>query len=181
MTKRMIFGFNSARLYDLDLNAKLTAVPRDFQDRLAALEAETWRRGRWRRRSRSTTSSRRSRRSTRRTAGTEQHLPGAGSARPSRRRLLTAATGGGDHPSARFFPRRATPPPFRPSPTGLRRRSRRIQAKARSKLYGCVLVLGGVTESRDVAGQLGGREPTPGAGQHVVQLFHPRGTCSYQG
>jgi predicted TIM-barrel fold metal-dependent hydrolase len=40
MTKRMIFGFNSARLYDLDLNAKLTAVPRDFEVELAALETE---------------------------------------------------------------------------------------------------------------------------------------------
>jgi hypothetical protein len=38
--KRMIFGWNSAALYDLDLNARLTAVPRDFHDRLAALEAE---------------------------------------------------------------------------------------------------------------------------------------------
>lgn len=36
----MIFGWNSAALYDLDLNAKLTAVPRDFRDRLAALEVE---------------------------------------------------------------------------------------------------------------------------------------------
>jgi predicted TIM-barrel fold metal-dependent hydrolase len=38
--KRMIFGFNSAALYDLDLGARLTAVPRDFKHRLAALEAE---------------------------------------------------------------------------------------------------------------------------------------------
>jgi hypothetical protein len=40
MVKRMIFGMNSAALYNLDLSAKLTAVPRDFQERLAALEAE---------------------------------------------------------------------------------------------------------------------------------------------
>jgi predicted TIM-barrel fold metal-dependent hydrolase len=38
--KRAIFGLNSVALYNLDLSAKLTAVPRDYKDRLSALKAE---------------------------------------------------------------------------------------------------------------------------------------------
>jgi len=47
-TKRMIFGFNSAALYNLDLNAKLTAVPPDYKDRLARLKADHLAEGRGR-------------------------------------------------------------------------------------------------------------------------------------
>ncbi|HEU5324147.1 MAG TPA: amidohydrolase family protein, partial [Methylomirabilota bacterium] len=39
MVKRSIFGYNSAALYDLDLSARLGAVPRDFEDRLGVLRA----------------------------------------------------------------------------------------------------------------------------------------------
>jgi len=44
----MIFGFNSAALYNLDLNAKLTAVPPDYKDRLARLKADHLAEGRGR-------------------------------------------------------------------------------------------------------------------------------------
>ncbi len=40
LVKRAIFGFNSARLYNLDLSAKLTAVPHDYTDKLAQLKAQ---------------------------------------------------------------------------------------------------------------------------------------------
>jgi predicted TIM-barrel fold metal-dependent hydrolase len=38
--KRMIFGFNSAGLYNLEMGPKPMAMPPDYKDRLAALEAE---------------------------------------------------------------------------------------------------------------------------------------------
>ncbi|MBI3990092.1 MAG: hypothetical protein HY347_10815 [candidate division NC10 bacterium] len=38
--KRAIFGSNGARVYGVDLTAKLPPVPRDFQDKLAELKAE---------------------------------------------------------------------------------------------------------------------------------------------
>lgn len=40
LVKRAIFGYNSAGLYKLDLNARLGAVPPDFKDKLAVLKAE---------------------------------------------------------------------------------------------------------------------------------------------
>jgi hypothetical protein len=40
VVKRMIFGFNSAGLYNLEIGPKPMAMPRDYRDRLAALEAE---------------------------------------------------------------------------------------------------------------------------------------------
>ncbi len=38
--KRAIFGLNGARVYGVDLTAKLPPVPRDFQDKLAEIKAE---------------------------------------------------------------------------------------------------------------------------------------------
>ncbi|MBI4638482.1 MAG: amidohydrolase family protein [Candidatus Rokubacteria bacterium] len=40
LVKSAVFGYNSARLYGLDLHAKLTPVPPDFEDKLSRLKAE---------------------------------------------------------------------------------------------------------------------------------------------
>jgi uncharacterized protein len=40
MIKGAILGYTSAGLYNLDLNARLGAVPLDFNDKLAVLKAE---------------------------------------------------------------------------------------------------------------------------------------------
>jgi predicted TIM-barrel fold metal-dependent hydrolase len=40
LVKRAIFGYNSAALYNLDLNARLGTVPPNFRDKLAVLKSE---------------------------------------------------------------------------------------------------------------------------------------------